>query len=270
MDSVEHYAALGMEVAREAGQFLHEHFRTTLNISHKGTVNLVTDVDIAAEELIVSKIKKAFPNHSILAEENYSRGRTGDIKWVIDPLDGTTNYAHGYPVFSVSIGLEISGALEWGVVFDPVRDELFAARRGAGAFCNSARIHVSKADSLLKSLLATGFPYDIQTSERNNLNNFCAFARRAQGIRRGGSAALDLCYVAAGRFDGFWELKLNPWDCAAGYLLVCEAGGTVTNFVGKPTSVYEREIVASNGAIHDEMLRVLQAAAIPRDTQASC
>ncbi len=262
MDDVEKFFELGREVAREAGKFLLEHFRTALNISYKGTVNLVTEVDIAAEELMVARIRKAFPTHSIQAEENYKDGRGGAFKWVIDPLDGTTNYAHGYPIFAVSIGLEISGNMEWGAVFDPIRDELFTARRGWGARCNDLPLHVSKTESLLASLLATGFPYDVQTSERNNLANFCAFARCSQGIRRGGSAALDLSYVAAGRFDGFWELKLNPWDCAAGYLLVIEAGGTITNFSGQSTSIYDGEIVASNGRIHQEMLTTLQAAAM--------
>ncbi len=268
MADIRDFEELGIEAAYEAGRFILEHFRTALDIAHKGTVNLVTDVDIAAEEMIVSRIKKAFPDHSVVAEEKHRDGRKSDFIWIIDPLDGTTNYAHGHPIFSVSIGLEIAGTLQWGVVYDPARDELFAARRGHGAFCNSTPIHVSKTRSLLEGLLATGFPYDIQTSDKNNLDNFGAFARRTQGIRRGGSAALDLCYVAAGRFDGFWELKLNPWDCAAGYLLVCEAGGTVSDFKGRPASIYEGEIVASNGSIHDEMVAVLRAAEIPSDTRA--
>jgi myo-inositol-1(or 4)-monophosphatase len=263
MHSIDDFAQLGTEVALEAGQLLLDRFHTDFTVSHKGTVNLVTDVDLAAEELIVSRIRKAFPSHSILAEENHHDTRGEGIVWIIDPLDGTTNYAHGYPVFSVSIGLEIGGEVEWGAVFDPSRKELFSARRGGGATCNGASLDVSATASLGASLLGTGFPYDIQTDSRNNLNNFCAFAVRTQGIRRGGSAAIDLCYVAAGRFDGFWEIKLNPWDCAAGALIVKEAGGRVTNFSGRPASIYEREIVASNGMIHGEMLDVLDRALKP-------
>jgi myo-inositol-1(or 4)-monophosphatase len=260
--SIDNFERVGLEVAREAGQLLIDRFRTEFRILHKGTVNLVTDVDIAAEELIVSRIREAFPTHSILAEEHHRENGVEDITWIIDPLDGTTNYAHGYPVFGVSIGLEINGVMEWGAVFDPTRDELFSARRGRGAACNGAKLDVSKTPVLGKSLLATGFPYDIQTSSKNNLNNFCAFAVHVQGVRRAGSAALDLCYVAAGRFDGFWELKLNPWDCAAGSLIVTEAGGRVTGFRGQVLSIREGEIVASNGLIHEEMLAVLER--VPR------
>jgi myo-inositol-1(or 4)-monophosphatase len=248
---------LGMEVVREAGNLLLDRLHTDLSVSHKGTVNLVTDVDLASEELIVTRILKAFPTHSILAEERHKNAGDGAVTWVIDPLDGTTNYAHGYPVFSVSIGLEIAGEVEWGAVFDPVRNELYTARRGSGASCNGISLCVSKVRSLGASLLATGFPYDIRTSEQNNLGNFCAFALRSQGVRRSGSAALDLCHVASGRLDGFWELKLNPWDCAAGYVIVREAGGTVTNFCGSPGSIYEGEVIASNGRIHEEMINIL-------------
>ncbi len=258
MPDIDDFARIGMEVAAEAGRLLLDRFHTEFTVSHKGTVNLVTDVDLAAEELIVNRIRKKFPDHLILAEERHSQNCCEGIVWIIDPLDGTTNYAHGYPVFSVSIGLEIKGEVEWGAVFDPTRNELFSARRGFGATCNGVQLCVSRTQSLGASLLATGFPYDIQTDSRNNLDNFCAFALRTQGIRRAGSAAIDLCYVAAGRFDGFWELKLNPWDCAAGSLIVKEAGGTVTNFSGRPASIYEREIVASNGLIHSEMLDVLK------------
>jgi myo-inositol-1(or 4)-monophosphatase len=258
MTKIDEFEQLGFQVAREAGQLLLKRFRTEFAISHKGAVNLVTDVDLAAEELIVSRIHAAFPSHSILAEERPRENRAEDITWVIDPLDGTTNYAHEYPIFSVSIGLEINGEIEWGAVFDPTRDELFSARRGRGATCNGVSLAVSKTPALGRSLLVTGFPYDIQTSDRNNLDNFCAFALHVQGVRRTGSAALDLCYIAAGRFDGYWELKLKPWDCAAGSLIVTEAGGRVTDFRGQPLSIYEGEIVASNSLIHEEMLAVLK------------
>lgn len=258
--NIDDFAVVGLDAARAAGRMLLERMGTAFTIAHKGAVNLVTEVDLASEELIVSKIRNAFPDHVIIAEEGHSETRGDGVNWVIDPLDGTTNYAHGYPAFAVSIGLEIGGVLEWGAVFDPVRNELFCARRGMGATCNQAPLVVSKAPTLVASLLATGFPYDIATSEQNNLRNFCAFAPRVQGIRRSGSAALDLCHVASGRLDGFWELKLNPWDCAAGYLIVREAGGTVTNFRGDEGSIYERETVASNGLIHGEMLGVLETA----------
>ncbi len=248
---------VGMQAAQEAGRLLREKLHEGFAVEQKGTINLVTDVDLAAEERIVSRIRDAFPAHSILAEERHNSAPRGDIRWIIDPLDGTTNYAHGYPVFSVSIGLEISGVVEWGIVCDPLREELYTARRGLGARCNDVPLHVSEVPSLGTSLLATGFPYDIRTSAQNNLDNFRAFALRAQGVRRSGSAALDLCNVAAGRLDGFWELKLNPWDCAAGYLMVREAGGKVTNFRGRAGSIYEGEVVASNGLIHQEMLDLL-------------
>jgi myo-inositol-1(or 4)-monophosphatase len=249
---------VGITAAREAGALLRERFRTQFSVVQKGVINLVTEVDLAAEKLIVSKILKAFPGHSILAEENHNNTPLGEIRWIIDPLDGTTNYAHGYPVFSVSIGVEISGEVEWGVVYDPMRDELFTARKGVGAWCNGESLHVSEAGILGESLLVTGFPYDIRTDKQKNLAAFCAFAVRCHGVRRSGSAALDLCYIAAGRLDGYWERKLNSWDCAAGYLAVREAGGSVTNYSGQHGSIYEREVIASNGLIHEEMKAVLE------------
>jgi myo-inositol-1(or 4)-monophosphatase len=250
----------GLIIIQEAGRLLRDRSLTEFTVSHKGIVNLVTEVDLAAEELIVGRLRRAFPSHAILAEERHNGLESGAIKWVIDPLDGTTNYAHSYPVYSVSIGLEIAGEVEWGAVLDPVRDELYEARRGHGARCNGHPLCVSAVQSLDGSLLATGFPYDVRTSSLNNLSNFCAFAVRTHGIRRSGSAAIDLCHVAAGRLDGFWELKLNPWDCAAGYLMVREAGGIVTNFRGQTGSIYEREVIASNGRIHREMIDVLEKA----------
>jgi len=255
--NIEIYAAEGEKAARHAGQYLLEKFHTDFTVRHKGAINLVTEVDVAAEEMITERLRKAFPDHAILAEENNPTTGRGYYTWIIDPLDGTTSYAHGFPFFSVSIGLEIDGRVEFGVVFDPVRDELFTARRGAGAFCNGDRLSTSAVESLGAGLLATGFPYDIRTSNRNNLANFCAFALNAQGLRRTGSAALDMCYVAAGRLDGFWESKLNPWDCAAGFLMVTEAGGLITDYSGQPTTIYDAEVVASNGRIHDQMIAVL-------------
>ncbi len=261
MDDGRRFEKLAAEVAREAGGLLLDRFHTDFEVSHKGVVNLVTEVDLAAEELIVARILAAFPGHAILAEENYSERKSGSHVWIIDPLDGTTNYAHGFPVFAVSIGLEIHGELACGAIYNPVLDEMFTASRGGGAFCNGGPVHVSTADALDASLLSTGFPYDIRTSRNNNLDNFREFALRAQGVRRAGSAALDFCSVAAGRFDGFWEISLHPWDCAAGFLLVREAGGRVSDFSGGEGSIYTPEMIASNGKIHNEMLAVLHHAA---------
>jgi myo-inositol-1(or 4)-monophosphatase len=258
MSDIGEFARVGTRAALEAGRLLMKHVRTDFAVAHKGDVNLVTEIDIAAEELIVSRILEAFPSHAILAEESRPEARRGSHTWIIDPLDGTTNYAHGFPFFCVSIGLEIDGELEWGVVYNPNLDELFAAHRGRRALLNDEPIRVSKVSSLNSSLLATGFPYDIRTSEQNNLDYFREFALRTQAVRRAGSAALDLCYVASGRFDGFWELKLSPWDCAAGYLMVREAGGRVTDFKGEPGTVYGKECIASNGLIHHEMLEVFR------------
>ncbi len=255
------YIRIAEELAREAGGLLLDRFGTDFEVSHKGEVNLVTEVDLAAEALIVSRLRSTFPDHFILAEENFSERKSGSHIWIIDPLDGTTNYAHGFPAFAVSIGLEIDGQLTCGAVYNPMLNEMFTAWRGGGAYCNGKSIRVSTTASLDKSLLSTGFPYDIRTSENNNLDHFRSFALRAQGVRRAGSAALDFCSVAAGRFDGFWEISLHPWDCAAGYLMIREAGGKVTDFQGKEGSIYKPEMVASNGLIHEEMLAVLRHSA---------
>ena len=262
MDDIQRYAQVGTSAAVQAGKLLMDRLRTDISVGQKtSSVNLVTEMDVAAEKLIVAWILEAFPTHTIVAEETRAEARRGTHTWIIDPLDGTTNYAHGLPIFCVSIGLEIEGTLEWGVVCNPNLDELFTARRGHGAYLGKKRIEVSKVATLDASLLATGFPYDIRTSAQNNLDYFRAFALRTQAVRRAGSAALDLCYVAAGRFDGFWELKLSPWDCAAGYLIVREAGGRVTDFRGAEGAIYDGNVVASNGRVHDEMLQVLRETA---------
>ena len=252
------FAAVGKEIAREAGAFLMKHFRTNFSVSYKGAIDLVTEVDVAAEDLIVSRLKREFPEHAVLAEENHSEGQPGEYRWIIDPLVGTTIYALGFPFFSVSVALEIGGEVVWGAVYNPAFNEMFTARLGRGAQCNDAPIHVSLTRPLSESFLATGFPYDIRTSSVNNLDYFREFTLRALAIRRAGSAALDLSYVAAGRFDGFWELKLHPWDCGAGYLLVREAGGIVTDFSGEPGSIYVPESLATNGLIHEQMLAVFR------------
>jgi myo-inositol-1(or 4)-monophosphatase len=251
------YEKAATEAALAAGNLLIKRFRTKMNVAHKGVIDLVTEVDLAAEALIVSALQSEFPGCAILAEEGHAGTARGRVAWIIDPLDGTTNYAHGLPFFSVSIGLEIEGEIEFGVVHVPVLGEVFTAHRGLGARLNGVPIHVSGTSSLSASLLTTGFPYDIRTSSETNLEFFAEFSRRSFAVRRAGSAAMDFCYVAAGRYDGFWELKLNPWDCAAGYLMVREAGGRVTNFRGRPGSIYDRESLATNGLIHDEMLNIL-------------
>ncbi|KPJ53688.1 histidinol phosphate phosphatase [candidate division TA06 bacterium DG_24] len=228
-------------------------------IDHKGAVDLVTEYDRAAEEAIVNVIRARHPDHAIVAEEGHGAEGRSPWRWFVDPLDGTTNYAHGYPCFSVSIAAEHAGQTVLGVVHDPLHKEAFTAVRGEGALLNGNPIRVSRTDELSESLLATGFPYDVRVHKDNNLNHFGSFVVRAQAVRRDGSAALDLCYVAAGRFDGFWELKLAPWDVAAGTLIVLEAGGRITDFSGESEEIDGREIVASNGLIHDAMLSVLAA-----------
>ncbi|MCP4704529.1 MAG: inositol monophosphatase [candidate division Zixibacteria bacterium] len=245
------------KTAIEAGKLLLKRVGKKNKISFKGRVNLVTEADLASEKLIVKAIKNKFPDHSILTEEKASVEKDSDFRWIIDPLDGTTNYAHGFPFWSVSIALEFKGKIIVGVVFDPLRNELFYARKNGGAFLNRKRLCVSNQRRLDKALLATGFPYDIRVSENDNLNFFNRFAKAARGVRRAGSAALDLCYLACGRFDGFWEQKLHPWDTAGGKIIVEEAGGKITNFNGKKYSIYDDYILGSNRKIHNQMIKVL-------------
>jgi myo-inositol-1(or 4)-monophosphatase len=262
-DAVDRFAEVGTAAALEAGRLLMSRFRTELDVRRKSSrINLVTEMDVAAERLIVGRLLGAFPDHVVLAEEDHADAARGEHTWIVDPLDGTTNYAHGFPVWAVSIGLEVGGRLAWGAVYNPNLDELFTARRGAGARLSirgavATELAVSRVDALGDSLVATGFPYDIRTTEQNNLAHFARIALSAQAVRRAGSAALDLAWVAAGRFDAFWELRLKPWDCAAGVLLVTEAGGRVTDLRGGPCSIYEGDVVASNGLVHDEVLSVL-------------
>ena len=255
---VERCAETGTAAALAAGDLLRRRFRTSMEISRKGAIDLVTEVDVAVEDLVVSILRREFPGHGILSEEKYAKAERAPVTWIIDPLDGTTNYARGYPSFAVSIGLEVCGELEFGVVYNPVLKELFTARRGRGARLNGEPIRVSGVDILDAGFLTTGFPYDIRTSSETNLEHFAGFAVRSLAVRRGGSAAMDFCYVAAGIFDGFWELRLQPWDCAAGYLMVREAGGRVTDFSGRPGMIDDRESLATNGLIHDAMLTILR------------
>ena len=247
-----------VRVATEAGRLLRDRLGTSIDIDHKGSINLVTDVDLASEKLIRETISTYYPRHQILAEEGGLAESSSDYRWIVDPLDGTTNYAHGYPIFCVSIALEHRGEVVIGVVYDPMREEMFTAERGAGATLNNRAIRVSKTGDLMQSLLSTGFPYDIKTSKLTNLNHWENFAMNAQALRRDGAAALDLCNVACGRFDGFWELNLSPWDTAAGVLIVTEAGGRVTDFSGGAFSNYTPEVLASNGLIHDRMIEVIK------------
>jgi myo-inositol-1(or 4)-monophosphatase len=252
-----------IQTAREAGHLLAERFGRALQVTNKSELDLVTESDLASERLIIERIKTYHPRHAILAEESgvsatAERDQGSEWRWIIDPLDGTTNYAHGYPCFCVSIGLEHEGKMEVGVIYDPMRDELFTAERGAGASLNGRRIQVSPRTNLSSALLCTGFPYDVR--ERSEFaRHFANFIMNAQGVRRDGAAALDLAYVACGRFDGFWEEGLKPWDVAAGTLMVEEAGGRVSNYAGEPLSIYKPPIVASNGLLHEEMMRVLAA-----------
>jgi len=250
-----------IQTALDAGRLLAARFGRSLQISNKSELDLVTESDLASERLIIDRIKTHYPRHAILAEESGSSGPTSEgthdeWRWVIDPLDGTTNYAHGYPCFCVSMGLEHQGRLQLGVIYDPIRDEMFSAERGEGASLNGKRIQVSANSSLASALLCTGFPYDVR--ERSEFaRHFTNFIMNAQGVRRDGAAALDLAYVAAGRFDGFWEEGLKPWDVAAGVLLIEEAGGRVTNYLNEPFNIFTPPILASNGLIHEEMMRVL-------------
>ncbi len=246
-----------IDTAAAAGKLLMKNVNRRRQVEFKGKVDLVTEMDVKSEKLIVARLGKLLPEASFLTEEGSEAEGNSVCKWVIDPLDGTTNYAHRFPVWCVSIALEWEGEIVLGCVYDPNRDELFAAVVGKPAKLNGKAVHVSDADELCNSLLATGFPYDIQTSNVNNLDHFARFAVTARGIRRAGSAALDLCYLATGRFDGFWELKLHPWDTAAAILIVAQAGGTVTNFEGGQFSIYSDSILASNGKIHRQMMQVL-------------
>ena len=249
--------SVAVEAAQAAGRLLMEKFGRPIQAVHKGAIELVTEMDTASERLIFKTIQEAFPDDGLLSEEAPPEHLERPRRWIIDPLDGTTNYAHGFPIFAVSIALEVDGSLVVGVVEDPVHRETFTATSGAGAFLNGEPIRVSSASKLAESLLATGFPYDIHTTEVNNLDHFENFVRLALAVRRPGAAAIDLAYTACGRFDGFWELKLKPWDVAAAVLLVVEAGGRASDFAGGPPDIYLPEIVASNGLIHEAMLEVL-------------
>ena len=247
------YLETSIEIAREAGALLANYFDRRVGFELKGEFDLVTEADRASEKLVVERLRSHFPTHAIVAEEGSGQSGSSDYRWYVDPLDGTTNFAHGFPMFNVTLALEHAGELIAGVIYDPIRDELFTAERDGGAYLNGVRIHVSRAARVQDALVATGFP-----SRKRHLNVNVHFyyqlAMMSHGVRRAGSAALDLAYVACGRLDGFWEFGLNPWDMAAGILIVSEAGGTCSDMRGGPVNVGGPHLLADNTAIHAEMV----------------
>jgi len=238
---MQRYLNAANDAARQAGQMLKDNLNVNREIRYKGDVDLVTNFDSQSQKMIFEHLYKYFPEHDFIAEEGLEQRKGGDFRWIFDPLDGTTNYAHRFPIFTVSIALEWKGEVIIGVVYDPMRDEMFSGLKGEGASLNGKRIKVSETNDLDKSLVATGFPYDLRESSDNNC----------------GSAAMDLCYVACGRFDGFWELKLKPWDVAAAALIVGEAGGRISDFQNGEFNIYKQETLGSNGRIHQQMMDVL-------------
>ena len=257
-----HFLEVAVEAAREAGEILVAEHSRPQTISYKGDVDIVTETDKKSEAAIVARLRTHFPKHAIVAEEggggtaDQNAAKSSRYCWYVDPLDGTTNFAHGYPCFAVSIALLEEGEPLVAAILNPILNELFTATRGEGRFLNQKRIHVSQIQTISKSLLATGFPSQ-KRSSNPNIHYYWEFTLRSHGVRRAGSAALDLCSVACGRFDAFWEFGLKSWDSAAGILLVREAGGSVTDFAGQPYHVGDRELIASNGLIHDEMRKIV-------------
>ena len=254
------FLEVAVDAARRAGALLLDRFGSLRQVRYKGSPsNLVTEMDRQAEALVIERIQSRFPDHAILAEEGGAQPGSASHRWIVDPLDGTTNYAHGMPIFAVSIACEVDGRMHAGVVFDPNRDECFTAIRGEGAFLNGQRLRVSETPTLDESLLSTGYPYEIRKVRDNNLAEHAAFMVRCRSVREIGSAAINLALVAAGRLDAFWELTLGPWDVAAGCLMVEEAGGRVTSPAGGRVDLDAPSVVASNGRIHDEMLATFRA-----------
>jgi len=249
------YLNAAVEIARESGALLAKLFTEPVEITYKRRSDLVTAADRRSEALIVERLQRHFPEHGIVAEEGGGHSAPSEYCWYVDPLDGTTNFAHGFPMFCVTLGLACRGEVIAGVVYDPTRDDLYTAERGGGAYLNGRRLQVSRTEKLSECLVATGFP-PFATNHDLYIKFYFRFTELSHGIRRCGSAALDLCSVAAGRFDGFWELKLNPWDKAAGSLLVTEAGGRMSDIQGRPFDLLGDDVFASNGLIHDQMLEV--------------
>lgn len=246
-------------IAKEAGEVIREGFSNSISIEYKtDAANLVTNVDKAAEKIITDFVKLEFPTHSIIAEESGNKNNTSEFTWVIDPIDGTTNFAHKLPIFSVSIGIQKNGENVIGVIYDVMRDMIYSAEKGSGTFQNDNKIYVSDNSNLEKSVLVTGFAYDRTDEYKEAIKIFGSFLTKTRGVRRLGSAAIDFCYVASGVFDGFWEANLSPWDVCAGILLVEEAGGKVTNFKNEKLNIYSNQYLATNGKIHDEMIKIIK------------
>lgn len=272
---MEQFVEAGEEIAREAGALLRDFYARGVRAEYKGDVDIVTEADRASEKLITDRLRAAFPEHGVYGEEGTRSAMGSEYRWYVDPLDGTTNFAHGFPVFCVVLGCERrkpglaaeeDGEMVAGVIYDPLRDEMFSAARGSGAKLNGRSIHASRTKALQESLIATGFPSH-KRHRSPNVHFYQEFTLRSHGVRRAGSAALDLAYVAAGRIDGYWEFKLNPWDTSAGYLLVEEAGGRITHFDGGKFTLDSREIFATNGLIHDEMQALFAEMFAGRDLQ---
>jgi myo-inositol-1(or 4)-monophosphatase len=257
LNSTDQFVPAISEIAREAGALLMTHFRRRIGFEYKGDVDLVTEADRGSEALITDRIRSRWPRHDLLGEEG-ARVETGsDYRWYIDPLDGTTNFAHGFPVFCVSIALEHKGRRVAGVIYDPTRDELFAAEKGSGGWLNQRRIQVSKVTNMAECLCGTGFPSH-KRHKNPNIHFYHQITLRTHGVRRAGSAALDLAYVACGRLDAFWEFNLNPWDTAAGALLVEESGGKLTDITGGPWRLNSRETLATNGLVHQDFIGTME------------
>lgn len=252
------FMAAMMEIAREAGALLMEYFRQHVKVEYKGEVDLVTVADRKSEALILERLRARWPGHDILGEEGGLHQQGSDYRWYVDPLDGTTNFAHGFPVFCVSMAVEHKGRRIAGIIYDPTREEMFAAEHGSGAYLNGARMQVSQVSNLAESLVATGFPSH-KRHQNPNIHFYHQITLRTHGVRRAGSAALDLASVACGRFEAFWEFNLKPWDTAAGVLMVEEAGGRVSDFRGEPFRIESRETLASNGLVHEVMLAEFDA-----------
>lgn len=254
---------LAIRAAREAGAILQDFAARGFQIENKGRINLVTEADLASERHIKQLISSHYPTHRILAEESGASSDESNSSeqytWIIDPLDGTTNFSHGFPCYAVSIGIEYKGESVAGVIYDPCRDEMFAAERGAGATCNDQKIQVSEIERLERALVVSGFPYDVRERMEEYLPAWREFLNHAQGVRRLGAAAIDMACVAAGRMDGFWEQGLNAWDVAAGWVIIEEAGGCVTKLDGSPFDNHSASLLCSNGLVHDEMLDVLKS-----------